>query len=45
MGALYGMLGSYALGLAALALVAALTLVFTVTVVRRAAAGREVAHV
>ncbi|GAA1340465.1 NarK/NasA family nitrate transporter [Catellatospora bangladeshensis] len=35
MGALYGAFGSYALGLAALAVVAALTLAFTVTTVRR----------
>ncbi len=37
MGALYGMLGSYALGLAALAVVATAALTFTATVVRRAA--------
>ena len=37
MGALYGMLGSYALGLAALAVVATAALAFTATVVRRAA--------
>ena len=38
MGALYGALGSYALGLAALAVVAAAALVFTTTAVRRATA-------
>ncbi|PXY19732.1 MFS transporter [Prauserella muralis] len=38
MGAVYGQFGSYALGLAALALVATAALVFTTTVVRRAAA-------
>jgi NNP family nitrate/nitrite transporter-like MFS transporter len=36
MGALYGALGSYALGLAALAVVAFAALVFTSTAVRRA---------
>lgn len=35
MGALYGGLGSYALGLAALALVAAAALAFTATVAKR----------
>jgi NNP family nitrate/nitrite transporter-like MFS transporter len=37
MGALYGAFESYALGLAALAVVAAASLAFTVTVVRRSA--------
>ncbi len=37
MGALFGAFGSYAIGLAALAVVAAATLVFTMTTVRRAA--------
>ncbi len=37
MGSVYGRFGSYALGLVLLAVVAAATLVFTVTVVRRAA--------
>lgn len=40
MGSLYGSYGSYALGLALLALVAATALAFTLTKVRRAAAGR-----
>jgi NNP family nitrate/nitrite transporter-like MFS transporter len=39
MGALYGAFGSYALGLAALALVSAGTLAFTVTVVQRSVRG------
>ncbi len=43
MGALYGALGSYALGLAALAAVAAATLVFTVTSVRRSVRARRTA--
>lgn len=41
MGALYGALGSYALGLAALAAVAATALAFTTTAVRRAIAERN----
>jgi NNP family nitrate/nitrite transporter-like MFS transporter len=41
MGALYGALESYALGLAALAVVAAAALVFTATMVRRAVATTE----
>jgi NNP family nitrate/nitrite transporter-like MFS transporter len=42
MGVLYGAFGSYAIGLVALAVVAATTLVFTATVVRRAVNGVEV---
>jgi NNP family nitrate/nitrite transporter-like MFS transporter len=42
MGALYGAFSSYALGLAALAVVAATTLVFTATVVRRSVHGGKV---
>ncbi|MFI7680468.1 MFS transporter [Actinophytocola sp. NPDC049390] len=45
MGALYGIFGSYTLGLTALAVVAATALLFTITTVRRAATNREVAHV
>ncbi|MET8471781.1 MFS transporter [Streptomyces sp. NPDC006422] len=41
MGSVYGALGSYALGLALLAAVAAAALVFTVTVVRRSLAARD----
>lgn len=41
MGALYGALGSYALGLAALAVVALAALVFTATTVRRAVPTRQ----
>lgn len=45
MGAVYGQLGSYALGLAALALVSVLTAVLTVTVVRSMVRRRTVAPV
>jgi NNP family nitrate/nitrite transporter-like MFS transporter len=41
MGALYGAFNSYALGLAALALVAATTLAFTMTIVRRSLPAHE----
>ncbi|MFI6518025.1 MFS transporter [Spirillospora sp. NPDC050679] len=41
MGSIYGAYGSYAVGLALLAVVAAAALAFTVTAVRRAAGGRE----
>ncbi len=42
MGAVYGQFGSYAIGLAALALVAAAALTFTATTVRRAALARSI---